>query len=205
MTKELQCTSANRILASRKLSILSFFERVMGCDNAVQSDNLSLDGAAKAVHDALMELYSTLCHRDGIANDENEEKEMKEEEPSQPIEPKASQDDDDGKFWKYVTEGNVTSYGFGVNHNYIHLSPRLTSIREELGYNDDGDKFLKILKKAIQTFCVKLRGNSIALVAKEYGAKHGILRNGNITMKHVFALLSYTDLTQFRLRMLSKA
>ena len=179
---------------SRKLSILSFFEGVMGCDNVIQCDNLSLDDASKAVHDALIDLYLTLCHHDDEADDEVEKKQINDVVPSQPRTP---QDDADGKFWKYITEGNVTSYGFGVNHNYIHLSPRLTSIREELGYNDNGANFLKILKKAVQAFCVKLRGKSSALIAREYGAKHGILRNGNITMKHVFALLSYTDLTQF--------
>ena len=184
---------------SRKLSILSFFERVMDCGNEIQSKNvdydLCLDEAAKAVHDALMKLQSRLCDNAEIVDDGKEEKEMKEEMPSQP--PAPPKDDDDRKFWKFITEGNVTSYGFGVNHNYIHLSPRLTSIREELGYSGNGVKFLNILKKTVEAFCKKLRGQSSALFAKEYGAKHGILRNGNITMKHVFALLSYTDLTQF--------
>ena len=210
----------------RKQVIFSFFQNVLHYDDSVRTKTLCLeckqkkienrsftldDSANELVHCELDKVHLLLCH-DGEIPDTEDEQEQKTENSNDEKEDGDHDDDGDGdgdeakeevgteskrKLWKYVTGDKVTSYGFGINHNYIHLSPRFPSIRDELHFNNPGPQFLNILKKAIETVRVKLGTESSAMTAKEYSVKHGILRNEPITMRHVFSLLSYTDLTNF--------
>lgn len=107
---------------------------------------------------------------------------------------------ENAKINKFVTKSEHTEYGFGVQQNYIHLKPRCNSLREELQCNEaltvSSTIFMGILQKAVRVFC----GNLKIKPAREYAAKHGILTNDSVTVKHVVSVLSYTDLTKFRLR-----
>ena len=102
---------------------------------------------------------------------------------------------------KFVTDSELSDFGFGVHHNYIHMKPRFTSVREELLCNGkcprSGETFMQILLKTIEKYDDVLRAYSIFVAAREHGAKHGILRNESITMKHVMAIILYTDLSEF--------
>ena len=109
---------------------------------------------------------------------------------------------------KYVTdvdsrERKGNEYGFGTYYNYIHMIPTFTSVREELMCNDEWseshDTFMSMLLKAIKVFDGKLDLHSIFVSAREYGAKHGILRNEDITVKHVMCIILYTDLGELSL------
>ena len=114
-----------------------------------------------------------------------------------------SKDDDDEKAKpsKFVTESKVTSFGFGVRQNYVFLKPMFQSLREEMQCCADGgvshEIFLRILKKAIHTFGVMLKKGTNTMSSREYADEYGILRNQHVTMMHVMAMISYTDLSKF--------
>ena len=102
-----------------------------------------------------------------------------------------------GKFWRFITyRDDLYEYGFGIRQNHIHLTPKFGSIREEVECNSafsiSHDMFIDFLTKAI----LKM-GKVRKMHCREHAPKHGIIRNDKVTLKHVLAMILYTDHTKF--------
>ena len=102
-----------------------------------------------------------------------------------------------GKFWRFITyRDDLYEYGFGIRQNHIHLTPKFGSIREEVECNSafsiSHDRFIDFLTKAI----LKM-GKVRKMHCREHAPKHGIIRNDTMTLKHVLAMILYTDHTKF--------
>ena len=161
------------------------------CRNAaVKKQAIQEHDDVESAGNMLNRLYLELCHHD--------EKDSTEDSND------TTEDNGKVNMDKFVTKSDRTSYGFGVQQNYFHLKPRCTSIREELQCNEvspvSDDVFMGILEKAVRAFCKKWKGGQFLNPAREHAAKHGILRNETVTVKHIAAVLSYTDLSEFGLR-----
>eukprot|EP01083_Nonionella_stella_P219456 786118_1 len=98
---------------------------------------------------------------------------------------------------KYVTE-----YGFGVGHEYCYLSPKYNSIRAETLWNtmqciSDGC-FQDLLVKAIHLHGIALgKEYEDELYCKYFNLEYNIIRNEPIGIRHVVAIVMYTDLSKF--------
>eukprot|EP01083_Nonionella_stella_P285219 970870_1 len=94
------------------------------------------------------------------------------------------------------------SYGFGVDHSYPHLTDIHCSIQDELVLNTlyplSVAHFQNLLIKAIKTHEIALsKGYKEDLICKYFNSDYNILRNEPIQIRHILALIIYTDLTQF--------
>eukprot|EP01083_Nonionella_stella_P318892 1167861_1 len=106
---------------------------------------------------------------------------------------------------KYVTQiskddAHTAEYGFGVDHSYPHLEPkRNTNIRDELLFNEvckvKNDDFEDIIMRALkmQRIAIKER----RLRCKHYESEYNIIRNESIGIRHMLAIIIYTDLSEF--------
>eukprot|EP01084_Bolivina_argentea_P218985 371501_1 len=94
------------------------------------------------------------------------------------------------------------SYGFGVEHSYQHLSSKYSSIHDELLYNTISDisiseiLFQTILVKSIKMHKLTLT-DEIKLTCKYFDENYNILRNAPMGIRHMFALIMYTDVGAF--------
>lgn len=101
------------------------------------------------------------------------------------------------KMTKYVTETDtLTETGYGVEVNYIDLRPQYGSIREEIEGIVDHKTFMSVLREAIE-IQRKWKEGQVGRRSREYSAKHGILRNECITIKHLVAILIYAKDNEF--------
>eukprot|EP01083_Nonionella_stella_P219455 786117_1 len=93
------------------------------------------------------------------------------------------------------------SYGFGVGHEHCYLSPRYKSIREETLCNTmerlSDDTFQDLLIKAIQKHDIALEEYKDELYCKYFNLEYNIMRNEPIGIRHVLAIVMYTDLSKF--------
>ena len=102
-----------------------------------------------------------------------------------------------GKFWRFITyRDDLYEYGFGIRQNHIHLTPKFGSIREEVECNSafpiSHDAFIGFLTKAIAKM-----GKVSKMYCREHASKHGFIRNDKMAVKHVLAMILYTDHTKF--------
>ena len=184
----------------KRLAIKKFFNDIVHFDDlsdvqlkCKRKGQLTPDHNDKRLKQ-LNALYMFLCH----SNDtDTEEKEAKKESDAMPMTVDKFQTDVGSR------EKKENAYGFGVHHNYIHIQPMFSSVREEVICNpecpESHDTFIAKLLKTIEAFDDKKKMESIFVTAREYGAKHGILRNEKITKKHVMCIVLYTDLTKLSL------
>ena len=184
--------------APRKHAIYSFFENVVHFDDNMTMKNEYFrfrnenEQKASSVERTSGRMYISLCHGRASRSPDDDQK--------QQTEPVVSGDEEQN-VWKFITESKLTSFGFGVNQNYIHLRPQFASIREELQCNKtcpmNHEMYIGILRKAIRVHMATLRKKSVFLPARAHLVHCGILRNELITMKHIASILLYTDCTQF--------
>eukprot|EP01083_Nonionella_stella_P175247 609787_1 len=96
---------------------------------------------------------------------------------------------------KYVT----TEYGFGVVHEHHRLRPKWHSIYDELTHNKKcnlGDNvWHQLLVKTIHKHQVAM-GDKGRFVSKYLSKPYHILRNEAIGIRHILALIVYTDMTR---------
>ena len=184
----------------KKMVFQSFFYDVVHFDDSVhvildckRRKQLSPDHGNEKLKQ-LNRLYMFLCHSHEMDADTMEA-----------MSPRAGSGKTESRDGHFMTDINfreekVNSYAFGVHHNYIHMTPTFSSVREELMCNpecpESHDKFMRILLKAIKAFDDPQKIKEIFVRAREYGAKHGILRNEQVTMKHVMCIILYTDLSE---------
>eukprot|EP01083_Nonionella_stella_P241273 842644_1 len=109
---------------------------------------------------------------------------------------------------KYITGAGDLSktkqnhYGFGVDHSHPHLSPIHDSIRDELAFNKmfplTESQFQNLLIKAIKLHQIAIETEYRRdLICKYYNKHYNIIRNEPIGLRHVFAIIAYTDLSKF--------
>eukprot|EP01084_Bolivina_argentea_P085009 153674_1 len=105
---------------------------------------------------------------------------------------------------KYVTNASDsnTHYGFGVDHSHPHLHPKYLCIKYELLSNIlcplNINQFANLLTKAIRIHQVTVSDNyNNELKCKYYKADYNILRNEPIGIRHLLAIIIYTDMSQF--------
>eukprot|EP01083_Nonionella_stella_P019694 54691_1 len=122
---------------------------------------------------------------------------------------------DDGYVWietnernnKYVTDldasaSNNTNYGFGMEHFHPNLSPKYCCVRDELLSNtlhQISEKLFRfLLVKAIKKHRLSL-GKEVEepLICKYFDQRYNIIRNSPIGIRHILALIVYTDLSKF--------
>eukprot|EP01083_Nonionella_stella_P144724 452339_1 len=112
-----------------------------------------------------------------------------------------SDDDDIEDGSRYNT--NIGLYGFGVDHQHPHLKPTRFCMRDELLYNTmhalNVNIFWRLLAKALNKHRVaaNLDDYRRKLACKYYSKEFNLIRNQSIGIRHVLALVIYTDLTKF--------
>ena len=179
----------------RQMAVHSFFESVLHFEDNqdkrlryLQMTKAAMQQNCGRVDGLLHSLYLKLCHTDDKAVGIQAS-------ITQSADGGDSESDEKVNIDKYV------HYSFGVRPVYCSVSPKFDCTREEMQCNaecpESHTNFVSILKKAIQVFCDDAKRDSVFTVAQFYGSKHGILRNQTVTVKHVFSVLSYTDLSKF--------
>eukprot|EP01083_Nonionella_stella_P265175 898586_1 len=100
---------------------------------------------------------------------------------------------------KYRTDvGDSSNYGFGIDHSHPYLNPRYDSIHEEVLRSClDHATFARILVKAIELRANTSRKYIEELACKYYDEQYNIIRNESIGLRHIFAILVYTDVSSF--------
>merc|ERR1719206_947284 len=104
---------------------------------------------------------------------------------------------------KYVSVSTESStYGFGLDHSYPFLSPKYKSIHHELTRNKlyrlDNSLFRSILVKAIKMHPIATSAEcDYHLFCKYFDAQFNIARNAPIGIRHILAVIAYTDLSGF--------
>eukprot|EP01084_Bolivina_argentea_P064147 117027_1 len=88
-------------------------------------------------------------------------------------------------------------YGFGIDHSYAYLKPVFNSMREEMLKNKQCEissiTFDRLLTKALEK-----RNNSIEkLKCTHYTKEYNLIRNEEIGIRHILALVIYTDCSSF--------
>eukprot|EP01084_Bolivina_argentea_P273966 466805_1 len=104
---------------------------------------------------------------------------------------------------KYITESNnIGKYGFGEAYSYPNLSFKWNSIFDELSFNpmcvlsqtQITDSLIKAIRKHAYTISDDCKHE---FICKYYNNKYKILRNDPIGIKHIYAIIVYTDITAF--------
>eukprot|EP01084_Bolivina_argentea_P023070 42958_1 len=105
---------------------------------------------------------------------------------------------------KYVTElggDDVVEYGLGIDHPHPFLTPIYGCIREELLMNKlcriSPTIFEDFLIKAIERHRIALKEYNDTLICKYYHKEYNILRNEPIGIRHILAIICYTDTNDF--------
>eukprot|EP01083_Nonionella_stella_P102453 291478_1 len=101
---------------------------------------------------------------------------------------------------RYISFG--ADYGFGVMHEHHHLKPAYPSMYDEMMHHKECPlreiTFYNLLTKAVMKHKIALNDEHIAqFVCKYYDQHYRILRNEPIGIRHIFALVAYTDMTDF--------
>eukprot|EP01084_Bolivina_argentea_P200792 343312_1 len=108
------------------------------------------------------------------------------------------------KYISNVSDSNLTSYRFGIDHSYsnVNVISVFTNIRDELLHNDfwsvSEEIFDRYLVDAIDYHRVVLRsqfGNT--LICKEFDPAFKLIRNELIGVRHIFVISIYTNISQF--------
>eukprot|EP01084_Bolivina_argentea_P293825 505442_1 len=105
---------------------------------------------------------------------------------------------------KYVTSANEyvhdNQYGFGIDFSHPHLSPKYCSVADELLNNSHcslkNEQFQQLLVKAIKNHLIA-KTAEYPLICKYFDIKYNIIRNQPIGIKHILAVVVYTDMSQF--------
>eukprot|EP01084_Bolivina_argentea_P208637 355637_1 len=105
---------------------------------------------------------------------------------------------------KYITssESDIIKYGFGVDHVHSHLKPQFSCLRAEVLRNPLCQirirDFQNSLIKAIKLKMVALRDVSKGkFICKYFKREYNIIRNEPIGIRHILAIIIYTDMTAF--------
>eukprot|EP01084_Bolivina_argentea_P277386 473540_1 len=107
---------------------------------------------------------------------------------------------------KYISEfriGQVKEYGFGEIYDHHKLKPHWPSLQVEILNNevcslskfDFNLELVKALKKHNSALEVKQPNNT--LICKYYSKQYNIIRNEFIGVRHILAIVIYTDMTHF--------
>eukprot|EP01084_Bolivina_argentea_P145499 255013_1 len=104
---------------------------------------------------------------------------------------------------KFITDVTIVddynSYGFGVDHNYIYLSPIHSCMKDELmkfeKHPISVDIFEMQLVKALNM--KEIAEKQYALKCNRYDPNYNIPRNQPIGVRHILSIANYTDLTTF--------
>eukprot|EP01084_Bolivina_argentea_P008991 16828_1 len=104
---------------------------------------------------------------------------------------------------KYVTdlsESTVGSYGFGFEHQHPYLSPKYCSVRDELLcnslFNIKDTVFRNLLTNAIKKHKIAMEHHE-ELQCTYFDSEYNILRNEFIGMRHIFSIITYSDIGKF--------
>ena len=92
-------------------------------------------------------------------------------------------------------------FRFGEKHDYIQLSPRHESIYAELRLDESGIDNVTWqieLTKAINKHSEAINKHGTKYICKYYDPKYGYHRNQKILLRHVLAVVLYTDLSKFQ-------
>eukprot|EP01084_Bolivina_argentea_P169602 293997_1 len=106
---------------------------------------------------------------------------------------------------KYITDltgSHITDYRFGFDHSHPYLHPVHYSIRDEILRNKlfalHENRFQQLLVKAIKLHKIALGENfENILICKYFDPLYNILRNEPIGIRHILAIIIYTDMTDF--------
>eukprot|EP01084_Bolivina_argentea_P177483 306906_1 len=105
---------------------------------------------------------------------------------------------------KYITKQSSTKqtkYGFGVDHSHIHLKPEFECLRSELINNKLCAVSVincdHLLTKSIKKHKIALIDFKTQLICKYFKSEYNIIRNEPIGIRHILALIIYTDLSTF--------
>eukprot|EP01084_Bolivina_argentea_P160844 280063_1 len=103
---------------------------------------------------------------------------------------------------KYVTESSgAMNYGFGIDHSHPYLSPRYLCLRDEILCNSlcalSPIQYEHLLIKAINMHQVALDEYKKELICKYFNLEYNILRNEPIGLRHIAAVIIYTDMSNF--------
>eukprot|EP01084_Bolivina_argentea_P256314 431499_1 len=106
---------------------------------------------------------------------------------------------------KYITDisdsadTQIISYGFGIEHPHPYLKPVYNSIHNEILFNSlcnlHPTQFIAELIKAIRHHQVETENK--LLKCRYYDEKYNIIRNETICIRHVLAIVIYTDFSDF--------
>eukprot|EP01084_Bolivina_argentea_P299604 516448_1 len=102
------------------------------------------------------------------------------------------------KFISNITnENSINRYGFGIDHDYVHLSPVYCCLRDEIIKNDtlNIEIFENKLVKAIKKH--KIAIDIYNLRCTHYDSEYCIIRNEPISVRHILVLCLYTDCSKF--------
>eukprot|EP01083_Nonionella_stella_P005178 15024_1 len=103
---------------------------------------------------------------------------------------------------KFITEtSDKTKYGFGIEYSYIHLKPRFSCLRDELMQNTSHritiQNYQNLLTKAIKKHRIALENDKLQLICKYFQFEYNIIRNQPIGIRHILAVIMYTDMSVF--------
>ena len=107
---------------------------------------------------------------------------------------------------KYIS--NADEYGFGVDHSYPYLKPRYLSMREEIVDNPEcqvsAATFDKLLTKSLKLQqlvskhkCDRNMDQDKHLIVTHYIREYNLIRNETIGIRHIMAIVLYTDCSAF--------
>eukprot|EP01084_Bolivina_argentea_P309521 535397_1 len=102
---------------------------------------------------------------------------------------------------KFVTKIDNNQYGFGIEHSYHYLQPKYESIFDELVLNElctlSRNNITNLLIKAIRKHKVALDEYKHQLICKHFKEHYNIIRNDPIGIRHIFSLITYTDMSDY--------
>eukprot|EP01084_Bolivina_argentea_P094408 169716_1 len=103
---------------------------------------------------------------------------------------------------KYTSnDSDFVKYGFGVDHDHPYLKPEWKCLRDEILHSKaaiSANKFDTQLTKAIKLLELAINGEyKNKFVCKYFKYEYNILRNESIGIRHVLAIILYTDMSEF--------
>eukprot|EP01083_Nonionella_stella_P185906 679268_1 len=107
---------------------------------------------------------------------------------------------------KYTTDldESNTKYGFGVDFSHPHLKPIYDCIRYEVVFNKlyplTTYQFEALLTKAIRTHKIAVSSwyrKELKFICKYFKREFNIIRNEAVGIRHILAIITYTDVSKF--------
>eukprot|EP01083_Nonionella_stella_P009904 28345_1 len=97
------------------------------------------------------------------------------------------------------------NYGFGVDHQHPYLKPQHHCMRDELLFNTlqsiHASMFPRLLTKALHKHQIALHNaeykEKYGLVCTYYKKEFNLIRNEPIRIRHILAIITYTDISAF--------